>query len=147
MSPQADNWQSVATLAGKATLGRPDDGCPNCGIVMHYTTETGQQAYWPGTECCPQAITRQIGWLHDEIADLKKRAETRNQHIRDLEESVELATTPGARAAAQAEVNRASHNLQQVYDDLYAEPMKERSSEIRRLAAKRRQMQEQEPPT
>lgn len=128
---QDHGWQPASELTA-THLGNPNRGCPHCGTVMRHHTPTGQTAYWPGTECCPPAIRRQIGWRTEQLDGLRKTITDRENAIREMQDEIETAPR-SAQAQLLAKRDRAQRNLNAVMQDHYTPEIRTISREIARL--------------
>lgn len=137
-------WQPVADVAAKV-VNANSRGCRDCGHIAHATTEHGYLAYYPGVECCPPALRRQIQWRHQDIDRINRTIQDRQDHATELRRQAERAPTHNAKAIAEAEAARAERNLHIVLRDNYTPQLQALSKEVARLKTKLRSMQIETP--
>lgn len=78
-------WKKAGDIATSRLFGSQTKGCPFCGTIVDYVTETGKVISYPGVECCPEALRRQIAWRKGELDQLNKRAADRLRDVEDLQ--------------------------------------------------------------
>lgn len=127
-------WQAVGDVA-KRVFNEDTPGCPYCGAVMVHQTEEGHAFWYPGVECCADAIRRQVSWRANEINQVQARITERRQRVQETIDAVEEASYQ-AKGSAQARADRASKALAVRMREEFEPALKELSSEIARLKRK-----------
>ena len=128
-------WQAVSDIVNDAYLA-PDKpkGCRDCGAITERRTPTGLVVEYPGVECCPPAIRRQIAWRAAELDQLNKRVNERRAAVAELQRKSADGDRHSAAYAAQAA--RAFESLMERKRGAWALELEELSDEIRRLKGK-----------
>lgn len=131
------SWQSVSDIVEDAYLSQEKPkGCRDCGAVVEYRVKTkpGLVVEYPGVECCPPAIRRQIAWRTAELDQLNKRVNERRAAVAELQRKSADGDRHSAAYAAQAA--RAFESLMERKRGAWALELEELSDEIRRLKGK-----------
>lgn len=124
------SWQSVADVTKTFLLSQPK-GCRDCGAITERRTPTGLVVEYPGVECCPPAIRRQIAWRAAELDALNKRVSERRAAVEELKRKSADGDRHSAAYAAQAV--RAFDALMERGRGAWALEIDELAKEIRRL--------------
>lgn len=127
------SWQSVADVTKTYLLSQPK-GCRDCGTIKTFTSENGMIIEYPGVECCPPAIRRQISWRAAELDQLNKRVSERRAAVEELKRKSADGDRHSAAYAAQAV--RAFDALMERGRGAWALEIDELAKEIRRLKAR-----------
>lgn len=133
-------WQAVSDIVNDAYLA-PDKpkGCRDCGAITERRTPTGLVIEYPGVECCPPAIRRQIAWRAAELDALNKRVSERRAAVAELQRKSDTDKHAGAYYAQAA---RAFESLMERKRGAWALEIEELSDEISRLKKKLQALQE-----
>lgn len=122
-------------------IGNPRKGCQFCGSVSVKEGREGGSVRWyhPSTECCPEAITRQIQWRADELRAVQKARDEFMAGLAKLNE--EFQSAYGVR---KGELDAKLKSAQRAFDLRDSETWKPTVSglgaEIARLRRKRESM-------
>lgn len=128
-------WQAASDVAAKV-VNANSRGCRDCGHIQNFRTEHGFLAYYPGVECCPPALRRQIEWRHKDIDRINRQIQERQDRATELRRQAERAPTHNAKANAEAEAARAERSLHMIIRDHYTPQLQELSKEVARLKRK-----------
>ena len=131
------SWQSVSDIVEDAYLSQEKPkGCRDCGAVVEYRVQTrkGLVIEYPGVECCPPAIRRQIAWRAAELDQLNKRVNERRAAVAELQRKSADGDRHSAAYAAQAA--RAFEAIMAPGQGEWALELKGLSGEIARLKRK-----------
>lgn len=127
------SWQSVADVTKTYLLSQPK-GCRDCGTIKTFTSENGMIIEYPGVECCPPAIRRQIAWRAAELDQLNKRVSERRAAVAELQRKSADGDRHSAAYAAQAA--RAFEAIMRPKEGAWGIELDELSKEIARLKKK-----------
>lgn len=127
-------WQSVGDIA-QQIVNADAPGCRDCGTVMEFKTKSGYTARYPGVECCPPAIRRQIQWRAGEIDQVKADIENRRKVLTELQQAVDDAPHT-AREARQGLLAKATRAFESRMEHVIRPQLTELSTEIGRLKRK-----------
>lgn len=135
-------WEPVGDVIKRTkTINEHSQGCRDCGTVMQTTTPSGFTAYYPGVECCPPALRRQIQWRSQEIDTVNRKLQERQDAVTHIRDEINLAPSRSAAAAAEAKLTRAERNLAISMREHFTPQLRELSKEIARLKNKLRQLE------
>lgn len=129
-------WQAVSDIVEDAYLSQEKPkGCRDCGTVVEYRVKTkpGLVVEYPGVECCPPAIRRQIAWRAAELDVLNKRVNERHAAVKELQRKSDTDKHAGAYAAQAA---RAFEAIMRPKEGAWGIELDELSKEIARLKKK-----------
>lgn len=130
-------WRSVSDIVEDAYLSQEKPkGCRDCGTVVEYRVQTrkGLVVEYPGVECCPPAIRRQIAWRTAELDQLNKRVNERRAAVAELQRKSADGDRHSVAYAAQAA--RAFEAIMAPGQGAWARELQGLSGEIARLKRK-----------
>lgn len=127
-------WHDVATAAREITSRRST--CPYCGSSRTVTATNGVRVTVPTTECCPDALRRQIAARGAELNATRREMEQAEATVERIREEIDAATTNAARAQAEARLTRARGALARRISDTYTPRLRELGAELNRLKAR-----------
>jgi len=118
---------------GYLIIGDPEKGCPFCGSISVEASKVGNLAwYHPSTECCAQAITRQIQWRSDELRAVQKEREADERAV--SEQAQRASDSYGGEAArAQGRLGAMQRGVEKKESEYYQPRVSELAGEIARL--------------
>lgn len=131
------SWQSVSDIAeGSYLATAKPKGCRDCGTVVAYEVKTkpGLVVEYPGVECCPPAIRRQIAWRAAELDALNKRVRERRAAVEELQRKSADGDRHSAAYAAQAA--RAFESIMRPREGAWGIELDDLAKEIARLKRK-----------
>lgn len=118
---------------GYLIIGNPEKGCPFCGSISVEASEVGKLAwYHPSTECCAQAVTRQIEWRSAELQGIQLE---RGADDRALAEQRRVAADSYGvkRSDAERRLRSMERGVDAKQEGYYGPRVKELAGEIARL--------------
>lgn len=127
-------WQAISDVT-QAIINENAPGCPDCGTVKEVRTANGYTARYPGVECCPPAIRRQIDWRAQEIDQVQADIQRERNALNELRQAADEAPRT-SKDAAEKRHQHADKGHQKRMEDKYEPQLKELSSEIARLKRK-----------
>lgn len=127
-------WQAVGDVA-KTIVNADAPGCRDCGTVREIRTDHGHVARYPGVECCPPALRRQIQWRAEDIDQVKGDIEQRRRVLTELQQAVDDAPH-SAREGRQGLLSRAERAFASRMEHVFQPRLRELSGEIARLKRK-----------
>ena len=142
MTARVGGWRSVKELVtGNMTfLTEKARGCPDCGRIEEYrvTLSSGQvmALFYPGVECCPAAMKRQIEWRQADIERVNRTMADRDKAVRELREAVDFALNRTAMAQMDKKAASAERSFMADVEAVYTPQMHALSAEIVRLKKK-----------
>lgn len=142
MTVRGGGWRSVAELVtgDVVFLTERAKGCPDCGRIEERRVRMrgGQEMvlFYPGVECCPAAVKRQIEWRQADIERVNRTMADRDKAVRELREAVDFALNKVAMAQMDKKAAVAEKSFMTDVERVYTPQMHELSAEIVRLKKK-----------
>lgn len=142
MSTTTDGWRDMRDMlrSGMEALSLYAKGCRFCGRIeeRHVPLQSGGSmvVYYPGVECCPDALRQQVKWRIEEIDAVRKRMADREKAVAELREHVDLAPTRSAAEAAAKRADFAEKSLQRELNEVFTAELRRLSGDLARLKKK-----------
>lgn len=127
---------------GRLIVGKDTDVCPDCGALGVTVDKTDRLVwYHPPGDCCPAALTRQIGWRTSDLRAVKAARDADDDAIRDLQERLREAQG-FRRRDLESDLARLRKAVASRNEHVYAPKVRELAGEIDSLKRRREAMVE-----